>query len=394
MNRLCNLLTGLLAGAGTMYFSDPVLGKRRRSLFSDQFNHFLHKSRNAADTTLRDMQNRAYGTFAELRGCFSFDRGATDDKLVSRVRSTMGRYTSHPAAIKVEADDGTVTLSGPILGHEAEHLLKAVQSVRGVRNVVNHLEAHESSENIAALQGGRQRRREPVELNQAYWSPTTRAAVGGLGSILMLKCAIKRTPAAILLGTGGFFALLRSLTNLEGKRLFGMRGRRGIDVQKSIRIERPVEEVFRLLGEPKAYPRFSKLVSSVQDLGGGRIQKTMLGPGGIEITLTERITRRQPNEFIAKLSEPDSPLQYAIRMWFIPDGKSATRVHVQATYNPPGGAFAHAAARVAGWDFKSVLDQLMVEAKAHLERRDEPREHFEQSMVSPSIQRPAASARG
>jgi uncharacterized membrane protein len=260
-----------------------------------------------------------------------------------------------------------VTLSGPILAHEVDQLLCAAKSVRGVRDVVTRLDVHETAENFPALQGGRCRRGEPADLNQAYWSPTTRATVGGLGTMLMLNCAMKRTVPATLFGAGGLFLFLRSMTNLETKRLLGIRGRRGINIQKIITIDRPVEEVFDLLADPHAYPDFTDSVASVKELGDGRIQKTMIGPAGAEFTLTERITRREPNEFLAKRSEPDSPMQYAIRMWFIPEDDSRTKVQIQATYNPPGGVLGHAAASIAGFDFKSVLDDIMMRAKSYLE---------------------------
>src|SRR2546421_8491220 len=140
MNRLCNLMTSFGFGIGAMYYFDPVVGKRRRSLLFDQFNHFLHKAGDAADTTMRDVGNRAYGTLAELRGSISFADDASDDILVSRIRSKMGRYISHPSAIEVAVHNGMATLSGPILAHEVDRLLCAIKSVRGVRDVVNHLD--------------------------------------------------------------------------------------------------------------------------------------------------------------------------------------------------------------------------------------------------------------
>lgn len=367
MNRLKNLATVFGLGVGMTYFFDSVVGKRRRSLLFDQFNHFLHNAGDAFDTTIRDMRNRFYGTFAELRGSFSASGDVSDDIVVGRIRSKIGRYISHPSAIEFGVHDGITTLGGPILAHEVDALMCAVKSVRGVREVVNHLDVHDSAENISALQGGRCRSGEPAELSQTYWSPTTRVAVGTLGSVLMLNCAIKRTPGAVVLGTGGFFMFLRAMTNLEAKRLLGIRGRRGIDIEKTITIDRPVSEVFDLLADPKAYPEFTNSVSEVKDLGDGRIQKTMVGPAGAKITLTERITRREPDKFVAKRSEPESPIQYAIRMWFIPQGDSRTEVHVIASYNPPGGVLTHAAAYFAGVDFKTVLDDILLRAKSYLE---------------------------
>jgi hypothetical protein len=245
MNRACNFLTGAGLGATVAYLFDPIIGNRRRSLLLDQFNHSLHKVSHAADVTVRDIRNRAYGTFAEIRGSIAGGGdGASDDVVVSRVRSKLGRYTTHASAIEVDAHDGIVTLRGPILAPEVDELVCAAKSVRGVSEVVNQLDVHDSAENIAALQGGGSPRGEPAELMQTYWAPTTRLAAGALGGALMLNCLTRRTPTSILFGTAGFGLFLRALTNLESKRLLGVRGRRGIDVRKTILINRPVEDVF------------------------------------------------------------------------------------------------------------------------------------------------------
>jgi uncharacterized membrane protein len=331
MNRLSNLLGAAGLGAGWMYYFDPALGNRRRALLRDQIVHALTKTGHGFDATLRDMEHRMYGSFAEVRSLFTGDE-ADDDVIKARVRSKMGRYVSHPSSIEVAVHDGIVTLSGPILAHEVDDLLCAVKSVRGVEDVVDHLDVHKTAENVPALQGGGSRRGEPAELMQTYWSPTTRVTVGALGSMLMLNCMARRTPLSMLLGTAGAGLLLRSLTNLEAKRLFGIRGRRGIDIQKTITIDRPVTDVFNFLSAPENYPRFTDWITSAKALGDGRIQKTVVGPAGTELTLTERITASEPDHFIAKRSEPDSPLQYAIRIWFIPQGDARTKVQIQGAY--------------------------------------------------------------
>jgi uncharacterized membrane protein len=371
MNRLSNLLTGAGLGAGLMYFYDPVLGNRRRSLMRDQFYHAISKTRRGADATLRDVEHRIYGTFAELRGSVTAD-DADDPVIVDRVRSKMGRYVSHPAAIEVSVQNGVVTLGGPILADEVEDLLCAVKSVRGVEDVQNHLDVHESAGNISALQGGGYRMGEPAALMQTYWTPATRLAVGAVGGALMLNCAARRTIASPLLGTLGFGLFLRALTNLETKRLLGISGRRGVDVHKTIIINRPVEEVFGVLADPASYPLFTDLVSSVRNLGDGRYQKTLAGPAGAEVTIEERITQYVPNEFIAFRSEPNSPLQYAGRARFVALDDSTTKVEINATYNPPGGVLSHSFAWLAGLDLKSLIDDMMMRAKSYLETGIKP----------------------
>jgi uncharacterized membrane protein len=371
MKRLCNFLTGATVGAGFLYYFDPVLGNRRRALVRDQINHAFNKAGDSIDATVRDLQNRSYGLLAEARGCLTSDN--SDDEIIAqRVRSKMGRHVSHPSSIEVSAHNGVVHLSGPILTHEVDDLVCAVKSVRGVEDVVDNLELHESAENISALQGGRHRTGAPVDVMQANWSPTTRLLMGAAGTALMMRCATRRTPAAALLCPVGFAMTMRAVTNLEMGRAPGATGRGGTTIQKTTTINRPVEEVFEFLSDKSNYPRITDMITSVKELGDGRIQKTIAGPAGFEVTVEERFTSIVPNEFLAVRSEPNSPIQYALRMWFEPEGDSSTRVHIQATYNPPGGVLTHSAAWLAGMDIKSLFDDVMMRAKSYLESGREP----------------------
>jgi hypothetical protein len=241
MNRLCNLLTAASIGAGLSYFFDPVVGNRRRALARDQINHFCNKTGNAADATWRDLQDRAYGLFAELTGAFRTDM-AGDDVLVQRVRSKMGRYISHPAAIDVSAQGGTICLSGPILADEVDDLFCAVRSVRGVRDIEDHLDVHASAD-ISALQGGVPRTGEPFEFMQENWSPTAKLLAGMAGATLMTKFLARRSPISLLLGMAGAVIAVRTLATQDGGRPFG-----GGDnllataAQKSISAEQPEHE--------------------------------------------------------------------------------------------------------------------------------------------------------
>jgi len=115
-----------------------------------------------------------------------------------RVRAKLGRYSSHPGAIEVTAADGRVVLTGDILTHEVQPLVRAVRSLRGVQHVDNQLELHESAEHVSALQGGVQRYGEPWEVMEKTWTPGVRALVGGAGAAGMLYG----------LARGGFGALV------------------------------------------------------------------------------------------------------------------------------------------------------------------------------------------
>jgi BON domain len=147
-----SLLTGFAIGAAFMYAFDPGGGRRRRALAKDQFTRLAHKTRDGLDAAARDSSNRVAGSVAKVRRRFRSDE-PEDDVLVERVRAELGRIVSHPKAIDVEARQGTIRLCGSILTHEVNSLVRAVESVPGVRNVDNQLEPHDQPGNIPSLQG-------------------------------------------------------------------------------------------------------------------------------------------------------------------------------------------------------------------------------------------------
>src|SRR4051812_48506966 len=81
------------------------------------------------------------------------DDGA-DRKLKTRVRSALGHHISNPGAIAVYVENGTVTLGGPIPICEVAGLLAAVEEVKGLQGVLDHLEVQETAENVPELRNG------------------------------------------------------------------------------------------------------------------------------------------------------------------------------------------------------------------------------------------------
>ena len=77
------------------------------------------------DKAARDLGYRTGGLVAEARAVVRHE-AVTDDILVQRVRSRMGRAVSHPHAVEAIAKDGRVTLRGLILAGEVKDLLSAV----------------------------------------------------------------------------------------------------------------------------------------------------------------------------------------------------------------------------------------------------------------------------
>ena len=146
------LLTGAGAGAALVYLFDPTDGSRRRALARDKMTRAANRTRAGLDTAAKDLANRTKGMAAAARSRFSSDQ-IDDRQLAERVRSQLGRVSTHPRAIEVDARDGAITLRGPILAREVDSVVETVGGVRGVRSVSNALEVFESAGSVPSLQG-------------------------------------------------------------------------------------------------------------------------------------------------------------------------------------------------------------------------------------------------
>lgn len=172
-----SLLSGIAIGAVAASILDPGRGARRRALLRDKAVRATRVTSDAFETTMRDLTNRTRGFAAETRGWIE-ERAVDDARLLERVRARLGRVSSHPRAIDVEAQGGQVTLRGPVLSSEVQDLLSAAADVRGVRSVINELAPHDSSEGVPALQGRGRLAGPRLDLRQSRWAPATRALVG------------------------------------------------------------------------------------------------------------------------------------------------------------------------------------------------------------------------
>src|SRR5215207_10311785 len=199
MNRQLALLSGIGLGAIVMYMVDPDRGKRRRALVRDKFARATHKAPDAISATARDISNRVRGLAAEAASAFSSE-DVSDEVLVQRTRSKLGRIVSHPSSIQVAANQGLVVLSGPILAHEVNDLLTCIRAVPGVNEVESRLELHKEAGDVPGLQGGERRSGDRFDLMQENWSPTTRLLAGAAGGALAVYGLSRRDPLSLCLG--------------------------------------------------------------------------------------------------------------------------------------------------------------------------------------------------
>ena len=393
MNARRAFIGGAGLGAGVLYFFDPDKGRRRRASLGNRLTHLGHVLTYASDVTSRDIAHRTRGLVAEM-SARARDAYVSDRVLIARVRAELGMLVRHPHRITVTADNRCVTLSGPIHADELYRLLERVASVPGVAHVEDRLQMHEMDDIDAPtdpLPPG-----ELPDLFQEHWAPASRLLAGILGGGLALGGVLRRD---VLGATLGLVLVGRALTGLSLARLTGIgAGRRAVDVQKTINVAAPVEQVFGLWNRYEQFPSIMDHVRDVERLGEDRSRWVVAGPLGLPVGWEAVVTRLVPNALLAWMTTAESTVQHAGVVRFDPTPDGGTRVDVKLSYNPPGGALGHAVAVLFGCDPKRALDHDLAEVKSLLEQGRTTAHHEEVTRedlgIEPTVSVPAPAEVG
>jgi uncharacterized membrane protein/osmotically-inducible protein OsmY len=361
------LLVGV--GGGLMYLLDPVAGARRRAQVRDRATRLVGSTRQGAGVVARDAANRGKGLAAEMRGGIT-RRDLDDERITERIRSKLGYLVMNPSAIDVESEDGRVTLSGPVLENEADPLVRRVRRTRGVSSVEDRLDRRHSRGDEPGLQGAG---RKPRRIFKENWAPTTRAAgiIGG-GAVTVTGLS-RKSPLGASVAAAGTALLGRSIFNMPLKRLVGIGGgRRAIDVDKTIHIAAPVEQVFDFWSDYGNFPRFMTHVLEVKPLEQGMSRWKIEGPAGAPIQFDAQVSAFEKNERFGWKTVEGSVIKHSGIVRFEDDGMGGTRVHVRMTYNPVLGGVGHAVAGILGSDPKKRLDDDLLRMKSVIETGRQP----------------------
>jgi uncharacterized membrane protein len=369
MTNRTSVLAAACAGAACMYFLDPDKGARRRARFEDAATHATKLARRGLRKSARDVRHRLSGTVATVQSVW-WHKGADDPVLLERVRSALGRWTSHPHAIGVVVSNRAVTASGPILEREAASLIRAVGKVDGVREVRDRLERHAQADNVPSLQGGRQPVGKPPDIWQTNWAPATRLAAGIAGTVLIGAGTSRRDRAGTAAAALGTALLGRALINVPLNHLAGLTGSRGlVDVQKTITIEAPVRDVYARWTAYQEFPRIMSRVLDVKKIDGavGKSHWRVAGPAGLPLDFDAEITHVIPNQLLAWRTLPGAAVAHGGIVRFDLVDANRTRVQIHMSYNPPAGWIGHGLAKLLGADPKRGMDDDLVRLKALIE---------------------------
>jgi uncharacterized membrane protein len=298
------VLAGVLVGAGLMYLLDPDRGTRRRKIAGDRLGRARRHIGEQLGGAVRDARNRSAGTFAELRARFGGD-DAQDAIIEERIRARLGRLVSHPGAVEVAVISGEATLLGTVLEDELDALLTGVGWVRGVQRVWNQLDVYGVPDGVPELQGGVSRERR--------------------------------------------------------------RRRRMMDVQKTVDVAAPLEEVWALWSDFTRFPRFMTHVREVRITGPGRSRWVATGPLGAPVEWDAEVTDWSERERIAWESIEGSPVETAGEVRFGRRADGGTRLEVRMFCASPGGALGQAVATFFGSHPKRQINDDMLRFKSLLE---------------------------
>ena len=166
------------------------------------------------------------------------------------------------------------------------------------------------------------------------------------GTLLLLFGAARRDRVGVCAALASAPLLYRGLTGewpiANGKRTdtrVALAGNRGLHVREAIRLEVPLEDVYRFWRRLDNLPRFMAYLDSVTESSDGTHSRWVArGPGGVSVAWDAEIINDVENEILAWRSLPESDIVTAGSVNFArARGGRATEVIVNLQYAPPAG---------------------------------------------------------
>jgi uncharacterized membrane protein len=199
------------------------------------------------------------------------------------------------------------------------------------------------------------------------------------GIVLGMYGLVRRGALGAVLRTVAAGMLARAAGHYgSGSSGLGSDRRRAVDIQKTLHIDAPVEQVYAFWSNYENFPLFMSHVREVEDLGSGRSHWSVKGPGGLPIEWNATLTQQTPNEVIAWRSEAGSMLENAGMIRFTPSG-TGTRVDLRLCYHPPIGGAGQAVAELLGTDPRGKLNEDLGRMKSLLEATTRSESHGKES---------------
>ncbi|MGE0446239.1 MAG: SRPBCC family protein [Vicinamibacterales bacterium] len=148
-------------------------------------------------------------------------------------------------------------------------------------------------------------------------------------------------------------------------------GARGIHVEESVTINRPIGEVYRFWRNFENLPTFMQHLESVAMREAGVSHWVARGPAGMKVEWDARIINEVENKVIGWQSLEGATVSTAGSVNFDQD-PHGTRVTVHLQYNPPGGRLGAAVARLFGEEPNQTIREDLRRFKRLIETGEVP----------------------
>jgi len=155
-----------------------------------------------------------------------------------------------------------------------------------------------------------------------------------------------------------------------------LRGQAGTQVEESVTINRPIEELYRFWRNLENLPQFMPHLVSVERVTDTLSRWRARGPGGRVVEWNAEIINEVPNKVIGWRSIEGSDVVSAGSVNFEDAGPGrGTHVRVRMQYSPPLGKVGAAAARLLGRDAATEIREDLRRFKQLVETGEVPRTH-------------------
>jgi uncharacterized membrane protein len=150
-------------------------------------------------------------------------------------------------------------------------------------------------------------------------------------------------------------------------------GNRGIHVRESVRLEKPIDEVYRFWRNLENLPQFMNYLEGVTDLGSGRSRWVAKGPAGTRVKWDAEIINEVENQLIGWQSLPGGDVTTAGSVNFdtVRNGRS-TEVSVHFQYAPPASRAGSLLAMIFGREPSQTVREDLRRLKQLLEAGEFP----------------------
>ena len=147
-------------------------------------------------------------------------------------------------------------------------------------------------------------------------------------------------------------------------------GRRGVNVEERVMINRPREELYRFWRNLENLPRFMSHLESVERITDTLSRWRAKGPAGTTVEWTAEIINEVENQVIGWRSIENSDVVSAGSVNFEDAGRGRTQVRVRLQYSPPGGKAGATLAWLMGRDAATEIRQDLARFKQLIESGD------------------------